>query len=219
MTLLSIIIPCFNNYNFTLAAINDLSKLPDDHEIIIFDNGSSDNTTSFSSNHRIKYIRSEVNLGFSKANNLSVQQCSGENIMFLNNDIRVKENHSSWTASLIKHAQAGYICGPTGGLLTPTFEYIKEVDKIIDSPQFYMCGWNLTMSRSNYEKLNGWSEDFFAYFEDVDLSWRAKEINIPFKIESCPLHHFGRITGKKLGLSDIYTKSKEIFTNKWKDRI
>jgi GT2 family glycosyltransferase len=216
---LSIIIPCFNNYNFTSAALKDLSKLPDDHEIIIFDNGSSDDTKSLYQDSRIKYIRSETNIGFSRANNSAVAYSSGDNLLFLNNDIRVRSNYTDWTKSLIESAEQGFICGPTGGLLTPTFEYIKETNYIIDSPQFYMCGWALLMNRSNYDKLNGWSEDFFAYFEDVDLSWRARELNIPFKIQNVPLHHFGRITGKSIGLSDIYTKSKEIFTNKWKDRI
>lgn len=41
---LSIVIPVFNKYAFTKACLTDLSKLPEDHQIIIVDNGSTDET-------------------------------------------------------------------------------------------------------------------------------------------------------------------------------
>ena len=42
--ILSIVIPVFNKFNFTKACLSDLSKLSSDHEIIIVDNGSTDET-------------------------------------------------------------------------------------------------------------------------------------------------------------------------------
>ena len=41
---LSIVIPVFGKFNFTRACLSDLFKLPFNHEIIVVDNGSTDET-------------------------------------------------------------------------------------------------------------------------------------------------------------------------------
>ena len=57
---LSICIPVYNKYAFTKSCLDDLYKLPEDHEIIIIDNGSTDDTGSLlKNNNRIKYIRND----------------------------------------------------------------------------------------------------------------------------------------------------------------
>ena len=100
---LSIVIPVFNNWNFTKSALRDLSKLPDDHEIIVVDNGSSDDTCKLDNPvdlelHKIfVYIRNEENLGFAKACNIGFAKSSGEHVCFLNNDIRVKDKYELCT--------------------------------------------------------------------------------------------------------------------------
>lgn len=44
---LSIIMPVFNKINFTKSALNDLFLLPEDHQIIVVDNGSTDDTAKY----------------------------------------------------------------------------------------------------------------------------------------------------------------------------
>src|SRR5271154_752929 len=95
---LSIVIPVFNKYAFTKACLEDLSKLPDDHEIIVVDNGSTDDTQSVVQSHaRIKYINNYSNLGFAGACNIGFREATGDNVLFLNNDIRVRADHEIWT--------------------------------------------------------------------------------------------------------------------------
>ena len=58
--ILSICIPVFNKFNFTKSCLKDLEKLPNDHEIIVVDNGSTDETQSnFSNSKEIIYIRNK----------------------------------------------------------------------------------------------------------------------------------------------------------------
>jgi len=237
---LSIVIPVHNNFNFTKACINDLRRLPKDHEIIIVDNGSSkpdkkrkmitDRTAPYVSMlakemENLVYIRNDENLGFAKASNQGYAASQGEFVMFLNNDIRVKSDHETWTQPIMAAAEDGSLVGPTGGLLDENLKFLREEDKLIDSKYFYMCAWNLTAKKETWEKLKvddcvgPFIEDWGSYFEDTDLSFRAKELNISFKILPAPVLHFGRMTGKQLGLQQLYAEAHTKFVNKWVGRI
>jgi len=218
---LSIVIPVHNNFNFTKACINDLRKLPQDHEIIIVDNGSSkpDKETHSISDRTSAYIAvlaKEMDRLVSIRNN---------DVMFLNNDIRVQKNHQTWTEPIITAAQDGLLVGPTGGLLDANLNFVKEEEKLLASKYFYMCGWNLTASKKTWEKLKinnyegPFTEEFITYFEDVDLSFRARELGIPFKILPVPVFHFKRMTGKQLGLPKLYADAHTKFINKWIGRV
>ena len=223
MKQLSIVIPVFNKFNFTKSCLNDLSKLPNDHEIIVIDNASSDETESqLKDSSEIKYIRNQENLGFAKACNLGYAASTSNNVLFLNNDIRVKENHSNWTQELIKHCPE-YLVGPTMGQLAYNFSFVKEANQYLDGLS-YMSGWCLASSKDIWKKLDVsnneiFSEEFFCYFEDTDLSFRARELQIPFKVVDIPVVHFGKISSRQLNTQQLYTSAKEIFFKKWSTRL
>jgi len=233
MTKLSIVIPVYNNWNFTKACLNDLKELPEDHEVIVVDNGSTDDTER--SIHRLDefnqkgnptliYKRFIDNTGFAHACNLGFAESHGENVMFLNNDVRVKKDKNTWTQPILKKAQT-HIVGPTGGLLDSNLNFIKEMNKLEISPYFYMSGWNLTSCRNIWNQLKDsydgpFTEEFgIAYFEDTDLSFRARELGITFEIIDVPVVHFGKITSSKLNTLRLYQPAKRNFIAKWKKRI
>ncbi len=226
---LSIIIPVFNNANFTKTALTDLIRLKTVCEIIIIDNGSTDNTEDFiceltQRSNKIRYVRNKENLGFAKACNIGYYKSISPNVLFLNNDIKVKENHENWVELLLPYCDE-YIVGPTGGLLDKNCNFIKETNKIEDGV-FYMSGWCLAGSKKIFNRLiindylGPFSEEFGkAYFEDTDLSLRATQAQIPFKIQDVPVHHFGKITSKKVGLSLLYPHAQKIFKEKWLGKL
>ncbi len=234
--ILSIVIPVYNKWNYTKACLKDLSYLPDNHEIIIIDNASTDETNSglmemMNSPElcwKVLYKRNDTNLGFAKACNIGFSAASAPNILFLNNDIRVKSNYSNWTQVLIDRCHQGLV-GPTMGQLDDNFNFIKEANGIL-SGNSYMGGWCLASSRENWSKLHIprtgtftgfpppqiFSEEFgLAYFEDTDLSFRARQLGIPFKIIDVPVIHFGKQTSKQLNIAKLYQEAKSIFVKKW----
>ena len=228
---LSIVIPVYNKYNFTKSCLNDLSHLPSDHEIIIVDNGSVDETQSaLQDNKDIVYQRNDVNLGFAKACNIGYGLATAPNVLFLNNDIRVKSNKDTWTQSLLKFCPYALV-GPTMGQLDQKFNFIQEADQALPGLS-YMSGWCLASSKEIWQKLEIprnpllihdrqpppqiFSEEFgLAYFEDTDLSFRAKKLNIKMEVVTIPVVHFGKQTSKQLNIHQLYSNAKSIFTNKW----
>jgi len=212
----SITIPVFNKSHFTKSCLQDLSHLKD-HEIIVVDNNSSDNTESIVKEFNVKYIKLDNNYGFGKAVNIGFENSNSDILITLNNDIRVNANKENWTDKLIEFADKGFV-GPTVGYLDSKFNFIKESSKIESYPYIYMSGWCICSSRKNWESIKEktfFDERFFAYFEDTDLGFRIKEKNINFIIQDVPVFHFGKQTSKQLNTYKLYLESKQKFEDKW----
>ncbi len=227
---LSIVILCYNKWNFTKSCLDDLSKLPSDHEIIVVDNASTDETQSqLQTNNDIVYYRNEKNSGFAAGCNIGYGLSTASNVLFLNNDIRVKHSHDKWTQPIIDLCPNGLV-GPTMGLLDKDLNFIKEANRVLLGNS-YMSGWCLAASKDIWNKLEIprniafttervypqiFSEEYgIAYFEDTDLSFRAKKLNIKMQIVDVPVVHFGKQTSKQLNTYALYNHARKIFIKKW----
>lgn len=87
--LISIITPTYNRADFLGEAIDSvLAQTFDDFELIVVDDGSTDNTSSLVkeySDHRIRYFY-QANQGQSVARNRALEKAKGEYICFLDSD-------------------------------------------------------------------------------------------------------------------------------------
>jgi len=232
--LLSIVIPVFNKWNFTKSCLNDLAQLSEDHEIIIIDNASSDETTKeieklindlrikYPSGAEIRYVRNEENTFHSKACNQGFKVASGENVLFLNNDIRVRSNHATWTKRVIEACKATTgIVGPTMGQLDSNLNFVKEANSQLTGNLTYMGGWCIAASKEVWNKIDAghgpWDEDFPFYFNDTDLSFRAsrkhklhlKHIDVP------EIAHFGKVSAAQVNIPKLYNEGRQVFLKKW----
>ena len=225
---LSIVIPVYNKFNFTKSCINDLLHLPIDHEIIVVDNASTDETNkAFDGNKEIIYCRNQENLGFAKACNIGYGLSSAPNVLFLNNDIRVKDQKDSWTKPLLKWCPLALV-GPTMGQLDNQLNFVQEANRVLPGKS-YLSGWCLASSKEIFKKLELpraendklefpqiFSEEFgLAYFEDTDMGFRAKKLGIQSEVVELPVVHFGKQTSKQLNTRQLYSDARKIFVKKW----
>ena len=231
---LSIVIPVFNKWNFTKSCLKDLTQLPHDHEIIIIDNASTDETNieinkfceELVKNNPVGcdvvYVRNEENTFHSKACNQGFRIATGDNVLFLNNDIRVRANHSNWTNSVINACDSTEgLVGPTMGLLDNNLNFVREANQQLTG-NCYLGGWCIAASQQTWlklrigETLQIWNEDFPFYFNDTDLSFRARQKQIPLTVIAVPeIAHFGKVSAAQINIPKLYQEGRQVFLKKW----
>lgn len=179
-------------------------------EVIIVDNNSSDDSLRRinHTNIKIRFIKNEVNLGFSKACNQGAAHSRSNYLLFLNPDTRLFENSLNLPVSFLhnpSNANIG-ICGiqlvDENGIVTTSaarFPSLRVMaGKILGLSKFFpnlfpshlmtnledhkdgevdqIIGAFFLIRRDLFEMCGGFDERFFVYFEEVDLSLRAKQL-------------------------------------------
>ncbi len=109
---LSIIIVNYNVKYFLEQCLHSVlhALTPLQAEVFVVDNASDDNSIEYLRPMfpMVNFIPSEKNLGFGKANNLALQQCKGDYILFLNPDTLVAEDcFEKCLAFMTAHPSAG----------------------------------------------------------------------------------------------------------------
>jgi GT2 family glycosyltransferase len=159
--------------------------------VMVADNGSTDGSLDYvrASHRRIRLAPMGANLGFSVAYNRAVPQADTDYIALLNNDTKVDP---TWLTELVSAAERhgaaaaasaivdwdGSRIDFVGGLPT-AFGHCWQIDHGEpvgrDYPErrlLFGCGGSMLIRRDAFLDAGGFDEDFFAYFEDVDLGWR-----------------------------------------------
>ena len=91
-SLISIIIPVKNGENYLKEAINSIKKQNVLYEIIVVNDGSTDNTSSIARDLGCKVIDLPKSVGQVKAKNIGLEEANGEYIMFLDHDDILTDN-------------------------------------------------------------------------------------------------------------------------------
>lgn len=169
-------------------------------EIIFVDNHSTDDSLKIVKNQypSVVIIQNKVNLGFGQANNLGAQKATGEFLLFLNTDTKLKPHSLS---RLVHRMVSGRLdlAGPK--LLDfENRDFYQGRKLTLDIVGSLSWGKNTTMiegcclmiRKNVFDQLGGFDPSFFMYSEDLDLCWRAWLKG--FKIKLIPesvIYHFG----------------------------
>jgi len=216
-------------------------------EVILVDNHSQDGSSELvrTAFPRVKLIRNEENFGYARANNIGIKASSGEFILFLNTDTVVPpEALPALVAELRARTQAGAV-GPAlvheNGRFQVSFggrrnffseigqkcflnPYYKSVLGRSSKPRdvWWVSGACLLARRTAVEEAGFLDENFFLYFEDIDLCLRMREKGweIVF-FPSIRITHAGAATTSALKLQTRleYRRSQVYFYRKHNSRI
>ncbi len=194
----SVVTPNYNGERFLktfFESLNDDSELIG--EVIIIDNGSSDNSKEYIKNNAfnfpVKLIENSQNLGFAPAVNQGILNAKYEYIFSLNNDTEVKKGSIKHMVNLISSSkdifsvQAKMLqynnkdliddAGDEYNLLAWTKKIGEnhKSDEYLEVREiFSSCAGAALYKKSLLEKLGMFDDNFFAYMEDVDLAIRSK---------------------------------------------
>lgn len=229
---LSIGIPVYNNFTYTLNTLTSLAELDQNYsvEVIVVDNGSNDQTQYqipfFQKIKNFQYVRLERNYGFAYAVNKAWQKSNGQSFMMLNNDIKIN-NKQHWIQPILEELKQNkfQLISPTGGYLDPkTFDFKYETDESSKKIN-YLSGWCLSAKRETWNQLKIDDncildeKNYFVFFEDSDLGFRVMRQGILFKLVKIEVIHFGHKTSHLLDTNKLYLDGKSRFTKKWKGKV
>ncbi len=225
--LVSIVIPLYNQLAYTKGCLLSLAKTtPQNIEIILVDNASSDGTGDYLSTlSNVTIISNTENLGCSGAWNQGAKAASGEWIMILNNDVLLSPD---WLKGLLEGAELHAL-----DIATPA---IREGQHNYDIETYAL---DLTTSMGNvvrkgkangicfmvhrrvFDAIGGFDENFrIGQYEDTDFFLRASRAGFRLgTVGSSFLHHFGSVTQKSIKTArtarPYAIENKAYFIRKW----
>ncbi|GJM39954.1 MAG: glycosyl transferase [Ardenticatenaceae bacterium] len=141
-------------------------------EIIVVDNASSDGSQAMVREKfpTVQLIASEVNRGFSAANNLGVGVANGRTILFLNSDTRVDAN-------ALAEPVAYLLANPTVGALTVRLIY-PNGERDPDNHRGFPTPWNAICHFSGLSKLFPNNPRFNGYFQSYADMTRTHAVDV-----------------------------------------
>jgi GT2 family glycosyltransferase len=210
----SVIIINLNGEEFISACLSTVVAEGDVMEIIVVDNGSSDNSVQMirAIFPHVKIIRNDENYGFAAPANQGVALASGEYLLFLNNDARLTPGSLGHLVSGLREEPGVAACEPTmrrndgtldsaGSMFTKTgFPYHVSEDELssarFGSYRFSLKGACLLIKADVFRRAGGFDDSYFAYFEETDLCWRVLAMGFRLKHidEALVIHDVGRTT-------------------------
>jgi glycosyltransferase involved in cell wall biosynthesis len=205
---ISVIIPTYNRAHLVGETIeNVLQQKTVDTEIVVVNDGSTDNTDEVIKRYRdtVVYIRKE-NGGSSTARNAGAMASRGEWLIFLDDDDRLLPGRldAIYTAMKCWPQAVAHLCNVVMQIRSGEVELFalrlinqNEEQILVDEPLVYVlkqCSFtcNVAVRRCVFEKVGGFRSD--AVYEDWDLLSKCACVG-PWVITRKPLVRFQRISG------------------------
>lgn len=178
---ISVVIPNYNGSKTIgkcLEAV--MSSKYDRYEVIVVDDGSSDNSVEIINRFPCRLIKLDKHAGAAKARNAGAWESAGEIIFFIDADCIVSEN----TLSLVHKAIKGRKDTVIGGSYTPLpydsnffsiFQsiYINYSELKLEEPD-YIATHSMAIEKRIFEESSGFPELFLPIIEDVEFSHRLR---------------------------------------------
>ncbi|NNC91641.1 MAG: glycosyltransferase family 2 protein [Acidimicrobiia bacterium] len=203
MSPVSLVLVTHNSEAHIEASLGILLSDPDGpEEIVVVDNASTDGTIAIVERTGVKLVTLAKNHGFAYGCNLGASLTHGDVVAFLNPDT---EPEPGWLPPLVEA-----ISRPGVGAAMPVMDLTYARDHWFTSRSAltylgfawstdsgepiepglgetevpFPSGAAFVMSRTLFEHLGGFRDEYFLYLEDVDLGWRLrlmglKSVQIP----------------------------------------
>jgi len=204
---LSIITVNYRNWDKLSRCLDSLASISESYfsfEVIVVDNCSRDGKLEqFRQNYpQVHFVLNGGNYGVASGNNLGAVNTSGKYLLFLSPETIVSQKalHAMLDQAKVSRANSIISCRHIGedgktqkpyGLFPSSFtltgwtkvlaEFLKLEINPRQNERFIFPDWVsgsvMMMSKTSFNTIGRWNERFWMYYEDIDLCYRAKELN------------------------------------------
>ena len=227
MKKIAVVILNWNGVQLLEQFLPSIIQYSPEASIYVADNASTDTSVSFVEQHfpTVEIVKNTGNYGFAKGYNEALQHIDAEIYALVNSDIEVTENWLRHIVETFENEPKTAIIQPK--ILDfknkEYFEYAGAAGGFIDKYGYPYCRGRIfdTIEKDNgqyndareiswasgacffirnevYHKLKGFDDDFFAHQEEIDLCWRAKNLDYTIKYNpNSVVYHVGGATLKQ----------------------
>lgn len=179
---------------------------------------------------KLQLIQLPENRGFGAANNQGVKRAKGQYLFILNADTIIENDAPRQMIEFLENNPRAAVVGPklingkrqmqewSCGSKTSLLKTIKNNFGFIPKHLWqsnhplkvdWVSGAALMIRKNIFEKIHGFDENFFMYFEDEDLCWRVKDLghNI-YYLGNITIIHLG---GQSFEHNEIKPLQKKFF--------
>lgn len=206
----------------TLATLENL-EYPD-YEIIVVDDGSTDQTSAIAARHDVRLIRTENN-GLSVARNHGMNAATGEIIAYIDDDAYPDPHWLTYLASSFLRTEHAGIGGPN--IAPPGDGAIADCVAnapggpvhvlLSDEVAEHIPGCNMAYRREKLLAIGGFDPRFRVAGDDVDICWRLHERGwtLGFAPTAVVWHHRRNSIKTYFKQQRGYAKAETLLADKW----
>lgn len=197
-----------------------------DFELIVVDDGSSDDSAAIARAHGATVVRIE-HLGLSAARNAGVERASGEIVAFLDDDAYPDTDWLQYLAAALRDERLAGVGGPN---LPPDDGIVAECVAAApggpihvltsDREAEHVPGCNMAFRKSALDAIGGFDPRFRTAGDDVDVCWRLQEAGwtLGFSAGAVVMHRRRDSIRRYLRQQYGYGKAEALLERKWPNR-
>lgn len=216
----TVYIPNLNGGEMLAMTLESLAPFGDTR-VVVVDNGSEDDSVAIVRERfpEVELIALEENIGFGRALNLAVRQAPGDLLIFLNNDVECETGFVDSlvgalaegidaVAAVLVQRDAPELIDSAGvmveGDTLMAFDYMhgERVESLAGAAApLGPTGGAALFRRAAFERVGGFDERIFVYYEDVDLALRMRAAGARCALapDARALHAFSATLGSRSG--------------------